>query len=93
LYRRPKILFLDEATSHLDSEREREISQVLQHLKITRINIAHRSELAAAADVMLRFKGLEWATSIPARSRAIAQSPGRSVLAGMRHNVAAPPAE
>jgi ATP-binding cassette, subfamily B, bacterial CvaB/MchF/RaxB len=72
LYRRPKILFLDEATAHLDSEREREISRVLQDLKITRISIAHRSELAAASDVMLRFEGPEWATSLPARSRAIA---------------------
>jgi hypothetical protein len=41
--------------SHLDSEREREISQVLQHLKITRINIAHRSELAGrGCDAALR---------------------------------------
>jgi ATP-binding cassette subfamily B protein RaxB len=78
LYRRPKILFLDEATAHLDSGKEREISQVLQELKITRINIAHRSELAGAADVMLRFEGPEWATSMPARSRAIAQSAGAS---------------
>jgi ATP-binding cassette, subfamily B, bacterial CvaB/MchF/RaxB len=72
LYRRPKILFLDEATAHLDSDREREITRVLQNLKITRISIAHRSELAAASDVMLRFEGPEWATSLPAQSRAIA---------------------
>ena len=72
LYRRPKILFLDEATAHLNSEKERQISQVLQELRITRISIAHRSELAAAADVMLRFEGPDWATSLPARSRAIA---------------------
>ena len=72
LYRRPKILFLDEATAHLDSEKERQISQVLQDLRITRISIAHRSELAAAADVMLRFEGPDWATSLPERSRAIA---------------------
>ena len=78
LYRRPKILFLDEATAHLDSGKEREISQVLQELNITRINIAHRWELAGAADVMLRFEGPEWATSMPARSRAIAQSAGAS---------------
>jgi ATP-binding cassette, subfamily B, bacterial CvaB/MchF/RaxB len=78
LYRQPKILFLDEATAHLDSGKEREISQVLQELKITRINIAHRWELAGAADVMLRFEGPEWATSMPARSRAIAQSAGAS---------------
>lgn len=51
---------------------------MLQELKITRINIAHRSELAGAADVMLRFEGPEWATSMPARSRAIAQSAGAS---------------
>ena len=72
LYRRPKILFLDEATAHLDSEKERQISQVLQDLRITRISIAHRSELAAAADVMLRFEGPDWATSLPERSQAIA---------------------
>ena len=54
LYRRPKILFLDEATAHLDCEKEREISQRLEGLNITRISIAHRSELVEGADVMLR---------------------------------------
>ena len=33
LYRRPKILFLDEATAHLDSEKERQISQHLKSLR------------------------------------------------------------
>jgi ATP-binding cassette subfamily B protein RaxB len=84
LYRRPKILFLDEATAHLDSAKEREISRVLQDLKITRVSIAHRSELAEAADVMLRFEGPDWETSIPAQSRAIvpgAASEARQSLA------------
>jgi ATP-binding cassette, subfamily B, bacterial CvaB/MchF/RaxB len=87
LYRRPKILFLDEATAHLDSAKEREISRVLQDLKITRISIAHRSELAEAADVMLRFEGPEWETSIPAQSRAIGQSAPEA-----RHSLASTPA-
>jgi ABC-type bacteriocin/lantibiotic exporter with double-glycine peptidase domain len=86
-YRRPKILFLDEATAHLDSAKEREISRVLQDLKITRISIAHRSELAEAADVMLRFEGPEWETSIPAQSRAIGQSASEA-----RHDLASTPA-
>jgi ATP-binding cassette subfamily B protein RaxB len=87
LYRRPKILFLDEATAHLDSAKEREISRVLQDLKITRISIAHRSELAEVADVMLRFEGPEWETSIPAQSRAIGQSAPEA-----RHSLASTPA-
>ena len=84
LYRRPKILFLDEATAHLDSAKEREISRVLQDLKITRISIAHRSELAEAADVMLRFEGPDWETLVPAQGRAIvpgAASEARASLA------------
>jgi ATP-binding cassette, subfamily B, bacterial CvaB/MchF/RaxB len=88
LYRRPKILFLDEATAHLDSAKEREISRVLQDLKITRISIAHRSELAEAADVMLRFEGPDWETSVPAQSPAIAQGAASEA----RHSLASTPA-
>ncbi|MEX1826836.1 peptidase domain-containing ABC transporter [Luteibacter sp. CQ10] len=50
LYRRPKILVLDEATSHLDIERERLISQRLKDMKVTRLIIAHRPETIATAD-------------------------------------------
>ena len=88
LYRRPKILFLDEATAHLDSAKEREISRVLQDLKITRISIAHRSELAEAADVMLCFEGPDWETSIPAQGRAIVPGAASEV----RRNLASTPA-
>jgi ATP-binding cassette, subfamily B, bacterial CvaB/MchF/RaxB len=87
-YRRPKILFLDEATAHLDSAKEREISRVLQDLKITRISIAHRSELAEAADVMLRFEGPDSETSIPAQSRAIVPGPASEA----RRSLASTPA-
>jgi len=54
LYRRPKILFLDEGTAHLDTEKEKEINVNLRHLKMTRVSIAHRPEITHGADVILR---------------------------------------
>jgi energy-coupling factor transporter ATP-binding protein EcfA2 len=50
LYRRPGILFLDEATSHLDVEREKAVNDALRTLRLTRIVIAHRLETIRAAD-------------------------------------------
>jgi ATP-binding cassette subfamily B protein RaxB len=50
LYRKPKILMLDEATSHLDIDCERSINRCVGALNITRIIIAHRPETIAIAD-------------------------------------------
>lgn len=50
LYRKPKILCLDEATSHLDVVKEQEINQMIKDLNITRIIIAHRPETISSAD-------------------------------------------
>ena len=50
LYRQPKLLVLDEATSHLDVAREREINTLVKRLKITRLVLAHRPETLASAD-------------------------------------------
>ena len=50
LYRRPAILFLDEATSHLDLDNEMRINQAIRELDITRIFIAHRPSTIASAD-------------------------------------------
>ena len=50
LYHEPKVLFLDEATSHLDSESERLVSQAIRAMKMTRILVAHRKETIATAD-------------------------------------------
>jgi ATP-binding cassette, subfamily B, bacterial CvaB/MchF/RaxB len=50
LYRRPRILVLDEGTAHLDVEMERRINDTLRQLKITRVAIAHRPETIRAAD-------------------------------------------
>jgi ATP-binding cassette subfamily B protein RaxB len=50
LYRQPKLLFLDEGTAHLDTERETEVYRNLRNLQITRINVAHRPGMSSAAD-------------------------------------------
>src|SRR5215510_14452649 len=50
LYKRPKMLFLDEATRHLDVQREQLINDTIKQLKMTRIIIAHRPETIASAD-------------------------------------------
>jgi len=53
LYRQPKILFLDEATSHLDIHNERLVNDAVKQLNITKIIIAHRPETIASADRVL----------------------------------------
>ncbi len=50
LYRQPEVLFLDEASSHLDVINEAKINQNLKSLSITRIIVAHRPETIAMAD-------------------------------------------
>lgn len=50
LYRAPRILFLDEATSHLDVARERCVNEAVRALPLTRIIVAHRPETIAHAD-------------------------------------------
>jgi len=57
LYRQPRILFLDEATSHLDVERERLVNEAIRDMKLTRIIIAHRPETIASADRVLVMHG------------------------------------
>ncbi|WP_404667309.1 peptidase domain-containing ABC transporter [Roseateles asaccharophilus] len=49
LYKQPRVLVLDEATSHLDIENERLVNESLSRQKITRIVVAHRPETIAAA--------------------------------------------
>ncbi|MCZ2136258.1 MAG: peptidase domain-containing ABC transporter [Burkholderiales bacterium] len=49
LYKQPKILALDEATSSLDADNERHVNQAVKTLPLTRITIAHRQETINAA--------------------------------------------
>ena len=57
LYRRPMLLILDEATSHLDVERERLVNTAVGALELTRIIVAHRPETIASADRVLLMEG------------------------------------
>ncbi|RRS10432.1 peptidase domain-containing ABC transporter [Pseudoalteromonas sp. J010] len=56
LYKDPKILFMDEATSHLDTGLEEDINDAVSRLKITRVIIAHRKETIASADREIKLK-------------------------------------
>ena len=68
LYKRPKLLFLDEATSHLDVQRERLSNDAIKQLKVTRIMIAHRPETIAAADRVIVRGHESQPASTPARN-------------------------
>lgn len=57
LYKKPKILFMDEATSHLDIAKEKEVNAKLKTLNITQIIIAHRPETIATADRVIALEG------------------------------------
>lgn len=50
LYKKPEILILDEATSHLDIKCEQQVNDAVRALKMTRIIVAHRTETIASAD-------------------------------------------
>ncbi len=50
LYRRPKILLMDEGTAHLDSVHEQAVNAAIASMGITRIIIAHRKETIESAD-------------------------------------------
>lgn len=57
LYREPKLLFLDEATSHLDVMRERVVNEAVRKLELTKVIVAHRPETIASADRALVMDG------------------------------------
>lgn len=56
LYKRPRILFLDEATSDLDVVNERKINEAVKQMHITRVFVAHRPEMIAVADRVYNLK-------------------------------------
>jgi ATP-binding cassette, subfamily B, bacterial CvaB/MchF/RaxB len=49
LYRRPRLLFMDEGTSHLDIATERQVTGAIKALGLTHLIIAHRPETIASA--------------------------------------------
>jgi len=69
LYRRPRLLFIDEGTSHLDVSLEERVNAAVQGLGLTRVSVAHRPETLASAERVLHFGGGGWReeVSIPQR--------------------------
>jgi ATP-binding cassette subfamily B protein RaxB len=53
LYRTPAILFLDEATSHLDVSTERRVLQNINKLGITVVSVAHRPDAIEHAEQII----------------------------------------
>jgi len=77
LYRQPRILFLDEGTAHLDIENEQQINNSLKQMKMTRVSVAHRPDITAGADRVIRI------------ARTIQQSAPKLVaFSAERHSIA-----
>ena len=57
LYQRPRILILDEGTSHLDVDTERAVNAALSALSITRIVVAHRPDTIRTAGRVVSLQG------------------------------------
>jgi ATP-binding cassette subfamily B protein RaxB len=81
LYREPRILVLDEGTAHLDVDNERRINESLNQLRMTRVSVAHRPDISAGADRVIRIAKtvqsearIPAALAIPADHRVIAVS-------------------
>lgn len=53
LYKKPQILILDEATSHLDVQLEQMVNEAVKKLKMTRVTVAHRPHTLAMVDRIL----------------------------------------
>ncbi len=57
LYKQPRVLALDEATSHLDLGNERAVNAALAQMSLTRLFIAHRPETIASAQRGVHVEG------------------------------------
>lgn len=53
LYKKPRILFLDEATSSLDTSTELVVNQAVKRLRMTRVVIAHRQSTLEMAERLI----------------------------------------
>lgn len=78
LYRKPKILVLDEATSSLDAANAAKIDQEIRSLKITRIVISHNSETIARTDRAVSLRELTTSIRRGRGDMAVAEKPEKS---------------
>lgn len=82
LYRHPRLLVLDEATSHLDLATEKAVNQAIRHLKIARLIVAHRPDTILLADRILELTpaGLRPVSHAEIRARADARQSAAPLL-------------
>lgn len=83
LYRQPRLLVLDEATSHLDLATEKAVNQAIRHLKIARLLVAHRPDTILLADRILELapQGLRPVAHADIRARLEQRQTPTTVLA------------
>ncbi|MEY4640900.1 MAG: hypothetical protein RLZZ227_894 [Pseudomonadota bacterium] len=72
LYKGPRLLVLDEATSHLDIETEKAVNRAIRQMKIARLVVAHRPDTILLADRILELtrEGLRPVAHAEVRERA-----------------------
>lgn len=70
LYRQPRLLIMDEGTSHLDLANEQAINAALKDLNVTRLVVAHRPETLRAADRVLLLQNGQLTPLAPTRLAA-----------------------
>lgn len=58
LYKKPEVLFMDEATSHLDKVNELRINEALSNLNLIQVIVAHRQETINMASRVLDMNNL-----------------------------------
>src|SRR6187551_2047187 len=78
LYHSPRVLFLDEATSHLDAASEALVTRAVETMDMTRVLVAHRRETIAIADRVL---ALDPATGLIREAESACAAPRPATVA------------
>lgn len=86
LYQKPKLLFLDEATSNLDVATERQLLTNLRQSGITVVMTAHRPDAIAMCDKVFSLADNKWVESAPLPAPAPAAL--SKVLSELQHSAA-----
>ena len=53
IYNQPRLLVMDEATSHLDVQNEHAVNQAIRQIPLTRVMVAHRPDTIAMAERLI----------------------------------------
>lgn len=74
LYKNPKVLALDEATSHLDIGNERAVTAAISKMNLTRLIIAHRPETIAGAQRVVQLQASPQGARVVELVKAVAST-------------------